>query len=137
MVGGDLFDCAQGRLHNARGTEFAALMDMGNPQLDQFMHALIWKAVPAIFLAGIGALLLRELLHWIDRRSTHAVRSWRAKRDTPPSAVSSNVNASAAAPRCPSCGGLMVKRTAWRGAGVGSDFWGCFGYPRCRGTRAI
>jgi restriction system protein len=41
------------------------------------------------------------------------------------------------APRCPLCDGLMVKRTARRGANVGSDFWGCFGYPRCRGTRAI
>jgi restriction system protein len=49
----------------------------------------------------------------------------------------SSPDASAAAPRCPSCNGLMVKRTARRGASVGSDFWGCFGYPRCRGTRSI
>ena len=112
-------------------------MDMANPQLDQFMNALIWKAVPPIILCSIAALLLRELLQWIERRSIRSVRSWRAKRDAPPSAISSKVNASAAAPRCPSCNGLMVKRTARRGANVGSDFWGCFGYPRCRGTRAI
>jgi hypothetical protein len=122
---------------NTRGMEIAALVGMPNPQLDQFMSSLIWKAVPAIILANLGALLLRELLQWIDRRSTRAVRSWRAKRNGLPSSVSSTVNASADAPRCPSCNGLMVKRTARRGASVGSEFWGCFGYPRCRGTRAI
>jgi restriction system protein len=57
-----------------------------------------------------------------------------AGRIPPPIPIS---DASAAAPRCPSCNGLMVKRTARRGASVGSEFWGCFGYPRCRGTRAI
>lgn len=45
-------------------------------------------------------------------------------------------DASTATPRCPSCDGLMVKRTARRSESVGSEFWGCFGYPRCRGTRA-
>jgi hypothetical protein len=29
---------------------FAALLDMANPQLDQFMNAPIWKAVPWIIL---------------------------------------------------------------------------------------
>jgi Topoisomerase DNA binding C4 zinc finger len=110
---------------------------MANPQLDQFMNALIWKAVPPIILCSIGALLLRELLHWIERKAMGAGGSRRAKRDAPQSTVGSSVNASAAAPRCPSCDGLMVKRTARRGANVGSDFWGCFGFPRCRGTRSI
>jgi hypothetical protein len=108
-----------------------------NPQLDQFMHAMMWKALLVIILGSIGGFLLRELLQWIDRWSIRAVQSRRAKRAARPVAVSSNVNASTAAPRCPSCNGLMVKRTARRGASVGSDFWGCFGYPRCRGTRRI
>lgn len=51
--------------------------------------------------------------------------------------VSSTSSHEPDAPRCPSCNGLMVKRTARRGASVGSEFWGCFGYPRCRGTRSI
>lgn len=37
-------------------------------------------------------------------------------------------------PACPKCGGVMVIRTAHRGANAGSRFWGCSGYPRCRGT---
>lgn len=40
-------------------------------------------------------------------------------------------------PSCPKCGGLMVARTAKRGANAGSQFWGCSTYPGCRGTREI
>lgn len=40
-----------------------------------------------------------------------------------------------AAPACPVCGKEMVLRTAARGKSAGSSFWGCSGYPGCRGTR--
>lgn len=36
---------------------------------------------------------------------------------------------------CPRCGAAMVLRTARRGANVGSEFYGCSNYPKCRGTR--
>lgn len=36
---------------------------------------------------------------------------------------------------CPECGGGMVKRLARRGANAGAAFWGCRGFPECRGTR--
>ena len=108
-----------------------------NPQLDQFMHDLTWKAVAAIVLGSIGAFVLREFLHWIDRKATRAGQSLRTKRENRSTTTSSGVNASVDAPRCPSCDGLMVKRTARRGAHVGSEFWGCFGFPRCRGTREV
>jgi restriction system protein len=39
------------------------------------------------------------------------------------------------APSFPSCGSGMVERVARRGANAGARFWGCSGYPRCRGTR--
>ncbi len=42
-----------------------------------------------------------------------------------------------AAPVCPVCGSVMVKRTAKRGTAIGSEFWGCPKYPACRGTRPI
>ncbi|MEO8346422.1 MAG: restriction endonuclease [Betaproteobacteria bacterium] len=35
---------------------------------------------------------------------------------------------------CPRCGNAMVKRMAKRGAGAGSEFWGCSRFPACRGT---
>lgn len=38
-------------------------------------------------------------------------------------------------PKCPRCGKTMVRRTARRGAGAGNAFWGCEGFPECRGTR--
>jgi restriction system protein len=31
----------------------------------------------------------------------------------------------------------MVLRTAKQGPNAGSQFWGCSGYPRCRGTRKV
>jgi restriction system protein len=38
-------------------------------------------------------------------------------------------------PACPLCSREMIKRTAKKGATVGQEFWGCPGYPSCRGTR--
>jgi len=38
-------------------------------------------------------------------------------------------------PDCPLCGKLMTLRTARQGGNAGSQFWGCTGYPGCRGTR--
>jgi hypothetical protein len=35
-------------------------------------------------------------------------------------------------PRCPQCNGWMRKRSGSRG-----EFWGCTGYPDCKGTRPI
>lgn len=110
---------------------------MPNPQIDQFMQALIWKAVPPIILASIGAILLREFLNWLERKATNLGRSRKAKRGAQVSSVSQNISGSTTAPHCPSGHGLMVKRTARRGANVGSNFWGCSEYPRCRRTRAI
>ena len=37
-------------------------------------------------------------------------------------------------PACPLCKGLMVLRTAKKGSNAGSQFWGCAGYPKCKGT---
>lgn len=38
-------------------------------------------------------------------------------------------------PACPLCAQAMVLRTVKRGASSGSRFWGCTGFPACRGTR--
>lgn len=40
-------------------------------------------------------------------------------------------------PACPLCSKPMVKRLARRGANAGSEFWGCTGYPACRGTSSV
>lgn len=36
-------------------------------------------------------------------------------------------------PRCPKCQGKMVKRTVKRGENIGKEFFGCKGFPKCRG----
>ena len=36
-------------------------------------------------------------------------------------------------PPCPKCGKPMVLRTAQKGKQTGKQFWGCFGYPECKG----
>lgn len=40
-------------------------------------------------------------------------------------------------PRCPRCGRPMRRRTARQGPKAGQSFWGCTGYPECRGIRPI
>lgn len=41
------------------------------------------------------------------------------------------------APDCPLCGKALALRTARQGANAGSQFWGCSGYPECKGTRRL
>jgi restriction system protein len=41
------------------------------------------------------------------------------------------------APVCPGCKSTMVLRTAKRGSRIGSSFWGCAQYPKCRQTVAL
>ena len=55
-----------------------------------------------------------------------------SQKSKAPQAVSEPTTA---APACPTCGAVMVKREAKRGASAGNVFWGCSTYPICRGTR--
>jgi restriction system protein len=61
------------------------------------------------------------------RPEQNAAKSEQAAKGAPPSE----------APTCPACAKAMVRRTAKRGANAGGEFWGCTGYPACKGTRAI
>lgn len=40
-------------------------------------------------------------------------------------------------PPCPQCGKPMVLRTAKKGGNAGKQFWGCTGYPECKGVARI
>jgi four helix bundle suffix protein len=40
-------------------------------------------------------------------------------------------------PRCPKCGKPMLRRTARQGPKTGQTFWGCSGYPDCKGTLTV
>ena len=86
----------------------------------------------------------------IDGPKLHGlIRQAKAGIDRSPARSASNSSpaaAPAAVPRNPTpmqaascllCSKPMVRRTAKRGANAGSEFWGCTGYPACRGTRPI
>lgn len=40
-------------------------------------------------------------------------------------------------PPCPQCGKPMALRTARQGKNAGQQFWGCTGYPDCKGTAEV
>jgi restriction system protein len=49
----------------------------------------------------------------------------------------SSIPAAERAPTCSKCKTPMVMRTAKKGSNVGSSFWGCAQYPKCRYTVAV
>ncbi|MGY3887821.1 nuclease-related domain-containing protein [Aeromonas aquatica] len=53
----------------------------------------------------------------------------RARKTAEPDAI----EAGHTVPTCPHCGSPMILRTASRGENKGNPFWGCRGYPTCRG----
>lgn len=69
------------------------------------------------------------LLFGLIKQAT-AARAGNAKTPTP-------VKSATSAPSCPVCATPMVQRRAKRGSTTGNAFWGCSGYPSCRGTRQI
>lgn len=40
-------------------------------------------------------------------------------------------------PTCPLCSKPMTRRVARKGVNAGSSFWGCTGFPVCRGTKPL
>jgi len=40
-------------------------------------------------------------------------------------------------PACPDCGKPMLQRLAKQGKQAGESFWGCSGYPDCKGVRQV
>ena len=77
-----------------------------------------------------------KLYGLIRQVQSSKVRAPARPETTSPAETATPVDA-VSAPTCPVCSTSMVKRTAKRGANAGSEFWGCTGYPACRGTRQI
>ena len=64
----------------------------------------------------------------------YEVRSQRRKSDR---SDKSDEPAPSDNPPCPVCGQPMILRTARKGPKTGQPFWGCSGYPDCKGTLAV
>ncbi len=76
-------------------------------------------------------------LRLIDGPQLHAlIQQTRAPLPPAPAPVATP-QAAAHEPACPNCMQPMARRVARQGVNAGKAFWGCTGYPACRGTRAI
>ena len=77
---------------------------------------------------------LRALLQ-SARRGSQPTSAPPAHTAGQPSGTGPAIPTGLSTPACPLCSQPMVKRTARRGTHAGAEFWGCSGYPACRGTR--
>ncbi len=89
------------------------------------------------FLAPYAAALIGGL--WV---AAEAMKWWSRRRLQPAGdrTIPAGHGAQSAGPvglkpACPLCNSEMVLRTAGKGPNKGSQFWGCSGYPSCKGTR--
>lgn len=57
----------------------------------------------------------------------------RSRKKQHPSNPTDPTDASFHIPPCPVCGKTMALRTAEKGKSAGKQFWGCSGYPDCKG----
>ncbi len=76
-------------------------------------------------------------LHGLIRQAQASATPSSNTRANAPVAAPAPAPTSTEAPTCPTCAKPMARRTAKRGMNAGAEFWGCTGYPACRGTRAI
>jgi restriction system protein len=76
-------------------------------------------------------------LHALLRQAKAGIGRSPSRPTAAPAAQPSAMPAQPQATNCPLCAKPMVRRTAKRGANAGAEFWGCTGYPACRGTRPI
>jgi four helix bundle suffix protein len=105
-----------------RANALICLIHQANYLLDQQIAAL-----EASFIEGGGyseQLAAARLAKREDKQRASADRSDRSDRPNPADRI----------PRCPQCGKTMVLRTAKAGKNAGSQFWGCTGYPDCKGA---
>ncbi len=110
--------------------------------LEAFIHALysqvFTRLIPAIILTAVAGGLFRWAL---TRLTTAAVRKVRRRMVRPEHgalrAMTVGQTFMPDAPHCPACNRVMVERMARRGANRGQSFWGCSGYPGCKGTRQV
>lgn len=94
------------------------------------LPSLLWPLTSATTLPVVApAVRIRPSVP--DRPETDAPAG-----TTTPASVTPRTSP-ASAPRCVLCGAPMVIRTAKRGSKVGSSFYGCSNFPRCRGTRKL
>ena len=110
---------------------------MPNTAFASLIHVFFSQVVPALIIAGVACLLLRELLHWLERSTGRAFQSRRSVRSRSAMNSFSGNRHPRHIPDCPMCDVPMVKRSVRHGRHAGAKFWGCANYPMCRTTRPL
>jgi len=117
-----------------RANALICLIHQANFLLDQQILALEAQFIGE---GGYSELLAAERLKERNRQKTRngnsTDRADRADRtdQSDPSDPSDPI------PDCPQCGNPMVLRTAKQGKNAGQSFWGCTGYPDCKGVISV
>ena len=107
---------------------------MANPNLDSFISQLGTKALVGLVVAGVIGIAVYALRTWFEGWIDRKVRRWKSKREAKRYKNMSDDDV-LDAPKCPTCIGSMILRTARKGANRGENFWGCGAFPKCRGAR--
>jgi four helix bundle suffix protein len=101
-----------------RANALICLINQANYLLDQQIAAL-----EKAFVEGGG---------YSEQLATARLAERQRRKDSPP--LSDRPDPPARIPACPQCGNAMVLRTAQKGRNSGRQFWGCSGYPDCKGV---
>lgn len=80
----------------------------------------------------IDGLRLKSMINQVQNRPVTAEPRESVGVAPAPALAAENTD-SAATPACPKCSRPMVRRITKRGSRQGLEFWGCSGYPGCRG----
>jgi len=115
------------------GAAYAAWLAHTNPAV--VANAVICLIHQANYLLDRQiAGLEREFIHRGGYSERLAAARMEERRKLPPSPEQS---AGQPVPACPLCAKPMALRTARKGEHAGLQFWGCTGYPACKGTRPV
>lgn len=126
-------------LHNIASkpipTPTPGIQHMGDVVVSQMWHTFatfLQYIIPICSLIGAG---VSAYFKATDKTSFKDIKETAPRKTYSQKSVVNNSRETQSIPECPQCGGAMVKRTAKKGSNAGESFWGCTGYPKCKGTR--
>jgi hypothetical protein len=126
-----------GRQNIAEGSRASAVSSQSELRLTNVARS----SLEELLLDFEDYLRQRRLAQWSpDSPEAGAVRAVAKRLRRNPSIASDTsdqTDQTGRIPRCPECGKPMALRTARTGKNTGRQFWGCTGYPECKGTAEV
>ncbi len=91
-----------------------------------------------VTLAVIAYAVLHQfLLSLAFLAAAAASAAWRVERGEEALTMPRRIEPYLGKPPCPRCSRPMLQQVAKQGSSAGKSFWGCPGFPECRGTLPI